>query len=162
MLVNMPVLQADEKEQTLKLAIALKVARFVQTHSDNGKHYTIAIAKGALDRGSEGLLKGLTVHKLPVSIEHIERPEQVKDQQMLLLPKLHGKSLKAWLHAATSQHVLTISDMRGFAEAGGMVQLYKASRRFRLKINLDAVRQGGLKIRSRLLKIAEIIRRGRV
>jgi len=63
-----------------------------------------------------------------------------------------------------NQPVLTISDMKGFAEMGGMVVLtylhrgpdeQAASNRFR--VNLKAVEGAGLKIRSQLLRLSDIV-----
>lgn len=62
------------------------------------------------------------------------------------------------------QRVLTMSDMKGFAEMGGMVVLTylhrgpdepTASSRFR--VNLKAVEGAGLKIRSQLLRLSDIV-----
>jgi len=56
--------------------------------------------------------------------------------------------------------VLTVSDGKGFAEAGGIIELYVEGGRMRFAINLDAAEQSGLRLSSRLLGLAKIIRNG--
>jgi len=60
--------------------------------------------------------------------------------------------------------VLTVSDMDGFAQMGGMVcfkhmacKEHQAGHGKRFEINISAVERGGLKIRSRLLRLSDIV-----
>ena len=75
-----------------------------------------------------------------------------KDLAPQLLKKLKGEG------------VLTVSEMEGFTDMGGMVQFKNisgeakpSSKRF--EINLTAVKQEGLKIRARVLRLADIVNR---
>jgi len=57
--------------------------------------------------------------------------------------------------------VLTVGDFENFATAGGMVRFMKtADARIKLRINLDAVRAGGLIMSAKLLRIADVITPG--
>ena len=56
--------------------------------------------------------------------------------------------------------VLTISQIRGFADMGGMIQLYRDKDRVRFKINLAAVSASGLQLSARLLDLAELVGNG--
>jgi hypothetical protein len=47
--------------------------------------------------------------------------------------------------------VLTISDLDGFTELGGVVQFFFDQARLRFSVHLDAVKRARLKISSRLL-----------
>lgn len=53
--------------------------------------------------------------------------------------------------------VLTMSDLGGFAEAGGMLALAVREKRVAIDANEDAVKATGLKLSSRLLKLAKIV-----
>ena len=50
--------------------------------------------------------------------------------------------------------MLTVSDMEGFAEAGGVIGLMKTDEKIRFEINLLAAKEAGLVISSRLLSLA--------
>ena len=54
--------------------------------------------------------------------------------------------------------VLTVSDNKGFALAGGIIELYVEAGRMRFAINLDAADRAGLRVSSRLLGLAKVIR----
>jgi len=53
--------------------------------------------------------------------------------------------------------ILTVSDRAGFSQAG-IVELYVEAERMRFAINLDAVERSGLRISSRVLMLARIVR----
>lgn len=54
--------------------------------------------------------------------------------------------------------VLTVSDGRAFAKAGGIIELYVDSGKMRFAINVGAAERAGLRISSRLLGLAKIVR----
>jgi hypothetical protein len=51
--------------------------------------------------------------------------------------------------------VLTISDIPGFGDTGGMAQFFFERGRLRFTIRVDAVKRSGLKMSSRLLNLAK-------
>jgi hypothetical protein len=53
--------------------------------------------------------------------------------------------------------ILTVSDMRGYAVSGGMIQLKLDGGRVRFDINLTAVQDANLKVSSKLLRLATTI-----
>lgn len=52
---------------------------------------------------------------------------------------------------------LTVSEINEFAAQGGMIGFVNRDGKIKLQINLDAIKQGGLKISAKLLEVAEII-----
>jgi hypothetical protein len=58
--------------------------------------------------------------------------------------------------------VLTVSDGKGFTRTGGIIELYIESGRMRFAINLDAAESSGLRLSSRLLGLAKVVRNGHV
>jgi hypothetical protein len=66
----------------------------------------------------------------------------------------------AGLAALKRLPVLTVSDSRGFATSGGVIELYVEAGRMRFAINTDAADETGLRLSSRLLGLAKIVRNG--
>ena len=58
--------------------------------------------------------------------------------------------------------VLTVSDGKGFSRAGGIIELYVEGGRMRFAINVDAAERSGLRLSSRLLGLAKVVRNGDV
>jgi hypothetical protein len=58
--------------------------------------------------------------------------------------------------------VLSVSDGKGFAQSGGIIELYVEGGRMHFAINVDAAERSGLRLSSRLLGLAKVIRSGHV
>ena len=71
-----------------------------------------------------------------------------------------GRSIGA-LDGIRTLPILTVSDSHGFSEAGGIIELYLEGGRIRFAINTDALERSGLRLSSRLLGLAKIVRTGR-
>jgi hypothetical protein len=56
--------------------------------------------------------------------------------------------------------VLTVGDVEGFTQAGGVIRLTNDDRRIALEISLGAADRAFLKISSRLLSLARIVEFG--
>ena len=98
----------------------------------------------------------------------VERCEDLKDLERPFHVIFIGSSMKALvpqiLEQIKDEPVLTVSDMEGFTQMGGMVLFRNIGdpsdmtgypKRF--EINLSAVKRAGLKIRSRLLRLSDIV-----
>lgn len=58
---------------------------------------------------------------------------------------------------ARSEHMLLVGDAEDFARNGGMVQFVLRDDKLKLIVNLAAVKDAGLKLSSKLLRMAEIL-----
>jgi ribosome-associated protein YbcJ (S4-like RNA binding protein) len=70
------------------------------------------------------------------------------------------KQLPAVVKSAQTGSVLTVSDMDGFAQAGGMIGLFVADNKVRFEINPEAATRANLRISAQLLKLARIVKTG--
>jgi hypothetical protein len=53
--------------------------------------------------------------------------------------------------------IFTVADQEGFARAGGTANFFRANNRIRFEINPLAAKKAGLKISSRLLRLAKVV-----
>lgn len=79
---------------------------------------------------------------------------------ILFISASEGDRLAEILKLIRKRDILTVADMKGFARAGGIINLVRKNETIQFEINLDAVERTDLKISSQLLKLAEIIRDG--
>jgi YfiR/HmsC-like len=84
--------------------------------------------------------------------------------QVLFVGHKEKPDVKGLLKKVGGKPILTVSDMEGFVPLGGMVgfknradALKNGKKQKRFIINLSAVRKSHLKIRSRLLRISDVI-----
>lgn len=61
------------------------------------------------------------------------------------------------LRLVADKPVLTVSDIDGFAARGGILNFVLRDKKIRFAINVEAADRAGLKLSSRLLKLAEIV-----
>ena len=109
------------------------------------------------------------------SLVHIVEGQQAQGRSIEVVKYRHGDELRrchvlfisaserqrteqilASLHQAS---VLTVSDMDGFAEAGGAIQFVIQENRVRFVVNLDVATQNKLRVSAKLLALARVINR---
>lgn len=86
-----------------------------------------------------------------------DTPLCATQSQVLFIDRSEKMELARILHALNGKAILTISDIDGFAESGGMIELRREKDRVMFRINLEAVRKSGLYISAQLLQLGEIV-----
>jgi hypothetical protein len=77
---------------------------------------------------------------------------------VLFVPASQTRQSAAALSRIEALPVLTVSDGAGFSRSGGIIELYVEDGRMRFAINVTAVERSGLRLSSRLLGLARIVR----
>ena len=83
--------------------------------------------------------------------------EALKKCHLLFICSSEQKNLKEIIDVVKDQPILTVSEMNGFLEAGGIINWFVEEKKIRFEINLAAAKQAGLEIRSNLLRLAKRI-----
>ena len=81
-----------------------------------------------------------------------------RDCHLLFIGDAELRRSASGLGAIRTLQVLSVSDQKDFAQASGIIEFYVESGRMRFAINVDAVDRSGLRLSSRLLSLARIIR----
>lgn len=68
-------------------------------------------------------------------------------------------NLPAIIDQSRTKSILTMGDAPGFADKGGMVNLVREKKRIKIEVNTEAVKKAGLKLNSKLLRLARIVDR---
>jgi hypothetical protein len=93
-----------------------------------------------------------------LEIHSVEDLDNIKKSHILFISPSEISKLDEILETLKGSSVLTISRMEGFAQKGGMINFYVNEERVRFEINPDSVKNAGLKISSKLLKVSKVIR----
>lgn len=142
-------------ESQIKAAYVFNVARYVSWPQSGSDPFVIGVlGRGTLDSPWQGL-KGKTVHGRTLEIRKSDDLEDLLNCQIIFITASKRKNLARILLQLQDYPVLTISDVDGFSQSGGMVHLIREEDRIRFKINLAAAQRSGLKISSQLLKLAK-------
>lgn len=151
---------AQSEEPQLKAVFVLNFAKLAEwpadSYSDN-KTFSIAILGKAPSAAFINVLKDQTVRGARVTVKYVDNVRQAKDSQLLYISDSERQSLAAVLKEIRHISILTVSDMPGFCEAGGMIGLVTVKNRLSFGVNLAAVRKARLAVDSQLLKLAKVL-----
>lgn len=102
-------------------------------------------------------LQSQTVHGVKVSVRHIEEIGEAKGAHLLYISGFERRRLPGIMRELGNQSILTVSDMTGFCEVGGMIELVPVQNRLGFDVNMAPVRKSRITLSSQLLKLARTI-----
>jgi len=146
-------------EPSLKAAFIYHFAKFTTWPADafSNSPQTISfcvIGKHELGTAFDSTLHGKTVAGRPVELKYLERLKKDDVCNVVYVAPSEKNRLKKIVETSAVGHALTISDLDGFADAGGMIRLVKVNDTIKFEINPRAAQDAGLKLSSALLDLA--------
>ena len=151
-------LYAYQSEDKLKAVIIGKLAKFITWQTDNSDEFVITVLNNPFDDLLDRLYKNKQIKKKPVKIRYINDITELSATHVLYIPHVSQRELDTILDNIKGKNIVTISDIRGFSQKKGMIQIYFVSQKVKLKINHDVSKNEDLKISSTLLRIATIVK----
>lgn len=88
-----------------------------------------------------------------------EQIKGVRKCHLLFVCRSQKEQLGEIIDVVKDRPVLTVADMGGFLESGGMINFIMEENKIRFEINLTAARHAGLRISSKLLGLAKRVLR---
>lgn len=116
---------------------------------------TICLQGNSPMRAYLPVLNGQQIDNKAVSVK-LGMPIAMEECQILFFSELNALS-QTVLAQARKHHVLLVSDAEEFAQKGGMIQFTLRDNKLKLVVNLTSVKLAGLKLSSKLLRMAEIL-----
>lgn len=154
--------QTQYLERRLEAAFLYNFAKFVEWPEDSGVAGSTPLTFCVL--GAEPIygaladsLPGKSINGRPLAARQIVSPQEGLGCQLAFIGWAEKKRQGEALVVLAGSSVLTVSDCEQFARHGGMIELVKDGNKFRLVINVDAVRRQGLRMSSKLLQLAEVV-----
>jgi len=107
----------------------------------------------ALDPINGKQIKGRTLE-----VRHVADAKELAQCHILFISASEKQRVAEWLGKVKNARVLTVSEVEGFAERGGIINFISERNKVRFEINHGVARQLGLTISSDLLKLARIVK----
>ena len=102
---------------------------------------------------------GKAVGGHPIVLKRITKEEEISnDIQVLFIATSERSRVTAILEKVKDSSILTVGESDDFLEKGGIINLVHRDRKIRLQVNLNAAGKAHLKISSRLLVVAEVVK----
>jgi hypothetical protein len=104
---------------------------------------------------------GKTVNGRGFVIKRLKRQEDAKACHIVFVSGSEKKRTRAILEGLENCSVLTVGEVPGFAPNGGIINFEIVDSKVRFEVNIDAAERTGLKLSSKLLSLAKIVKDGR-
>jgi len=104
------------------------------------------------------VLNGKQVKGRTVALKQITDIKDLDQCQIVFINASEKSHLPELLGKLKDARVLTVSEIDGFAQQGGIINFISEHNKVRFEINPDAARQLGLNISSELLKLAKVVK----
>jgi len=150
-------------EYQVKAAFLFNFAKFVEWPDSVFEDARAPIVIGVIGNDPFGAdldqaVKGKIVRDRKLEVRRMPSLEEGETCcHILFISISESKRLKAIFSALRHRNVLTVGDMDGFCRNGGAVGFFLSRNKVRFEINADVVTRSGLKMSSKLLKLARIV-----
>jgi hypothetical protein len=149
-------------EYQVKAAYLFNFLKFVEYPSESFADPLAPIVIGIVGDDPFGsalpqVVTGKTVQGRDLVLRSYRAGEDLRGAHILFISASEKKRLPVILSSLHGSSVLTVSDMEGFLDAGGMVQFLNENGRVRFAINVDATSRARLKLSSKLLSLAKVV-----
>ena len=149
------------REYLIKAAILYNLAKFA-TWPDGAfatadAPVQLCVLGRNLFGGALETLRGKRVGSRKLSIAAFTDVEYAVACHVLFVSVSEEQRVAEILDAVSGHPVLTVADFDRFATAGGIVGLTEVDDRSRLQVNVDAASQAGVRLSSKLLRLADTV-----
>jgi hypothetical protein len=150
-------------EYELKAAILYNLIRFVEwppsAYADSQAPTVLCIlGQDPFGNSLKTLEQKKDASGRPISIRQLKNENGIRDCHVLYISSSERKTITQILTRLKGSSVMTVGEMSQFAVQGGVIQFTLEDKQVHFQINLDAVSRMELKISSRLLVLARIVK----
>ena len=150
-------------EYQVKAAFLYTFAKFVEWppqafHSPSAPIAICILGDDPFGTFLDDAVRGKTVGDRPLAVYRMTDLTGVRDCNILFIAASERRRMSALLSAVASTGVLTVGDTAEFSAQGGVIGLQLDGERIRLKVNLPAAEKAKVRISSRVLSLATIIK----
>jgi len=149
-------------EDQIKAALLHKFILFVEwpdsvLHPSQDFIHVCTLGKSSINTAIDALQKEQAKGQ-NLKIRHFQTLQEMNFCHVLFVGKTEKYKLQEIRRFLGGRSTLTVGDSKGFTEGGGMISFAIVNKKVRYEINLDVVREANLKISSKLLRLARIVR----
>ena len=150
-------------ESEVKAAFLYNFAKFVDWPAEafpSGDSALKICVTGSDSFGPEfgAFIEGKAAQGRRLQFEHVQGAQQAKSCQILYVVSSEKQQVLQILKAVEGAHVVTVGDWNEFARFGGVINFVLENDRVHFEINVDAAERAGVKLSSKLLGVASIVR----
>ena len=144
------------EEYSLKAAFTLNFARLTRWPETNKENLSMCIMGNNTMQNAFRIVQDQFINDKLSQLKVINRDREIKDCQVLFITDMSHNRLRKIYSSARNHAILTISETKDISRSGAIINFIKEGDKIRFQVNVNYAQQAGLKISSRLLKLAII------
>jgi hypothetical protein len=149
-------------EASVKIAFVYNFGKFVEWPADttdaaSQNFFVCTIGDIEQFRQAFADIDGKNLQGRTVKVRELASIADLSGCRTLFIAQSERGHIKEIMKAAHARHILTVSDIDGFSERGGIFELLMRGGRVQFNINAQAARTAGLAISSDLMKLARTV-----
>ncbi len=153
--------QARPTEYQVKAAFIYNFAKFVEWPASSFTSTTAPLQLCVLGNNTlyadlQNIVAEKSIDSRPLQVRRVEMSE-IKGCHVLFIGSVESYRLQQALQAAQGASVLTIGDVAGFLDQGGIINFIFDQNRIRFDVNLKAAQTAQLQLSSKLLSLAKSV-----
>lgn len=147
------------EEYAVKTAFLYRSLHYVEWNTKNTDTNLIVICTTNSDKFSKTIqsLHDRIVNSRTISLQIIASHDDINECDVLYVPMQKKAKLRKILSNLENKNILTISDRRGFAKNGIILNFPVDNQKVVIEINIDAANKQNLRFSAKLLRIAKIV-----
>ena len=153
--------RSSSREYQIKAAMLYHFAQFTKWPDDafDGQDVFIIGVLGEDPFGTalDEMLHGKTVKGRPVVTRRFEQAEEARGAHILFISSSELQRLPEIIQVLQDSNVLTVGEEKPFTRHNGIIRLFPVKNKTNFEINLEAATRAGIKLSSKLLKLAVIV-----
>jgi YfiR/HmsC-like len=155
--------RAEVDEYQLKAAFLYNFAKFVdwppEAFTSPSDPFTICVlGENPFGKALAGVIDGRTLNGRSFQLRPIPDAQHGNTCQILFVSSSERNRFRSILGELKASAILTVGDTAGFATAGGVANLTLEGETIRIEINIGVAKQNNLRISSKLLNLARIVK----
>lgn len=147
----------SSREYEIKAAFLYNFIKYIDWPR-SGDTITIGVLGGNPFGSALVPLNGKVVKGHRVIVRELDSVRDAQNCQIMFVSSSERQRLAEIFENSKNAHVLTVGEMQGFAEGGGIINFIEENNKVRFEINAEAARRTGLTISSELLKLAKLVK----
>jgi hypothetical protein len=152
----------DVTESSLKAAFLYNFAKFTEWPRDvlpaTGSFTACVLGDTPVRESLQRTVSGRVLSGRAIAVSDVQLDGELRSCHLLYVSGRTGARTSAVVAALGDAPVLTISELDGFTQLGGIVQLFVANGQMRFNLNLAAARHVRLVLSSKLIVLAAHVR----
>ncbi|MGB2604820.1 MAG: YfiR family protein [Candidatus Sulfotelmatobacter sp.] len=149
-------------EYQIKAAFLYNFAKFVEwppgSFSDASAPLRICVfGQDPFGQDLRDITKEKNINGRKLQVDQVVDLQRARACHILFISSSEKAQLTRIFESLRGTDVLTVGDTEGFVEHGGMINFVLGNSRVQFEVNLKAAEQAGLKISSKLLRVAKLV-----